>query len=43
MWYSQLTPHRAVANRFGKLAALYETTVHVPAINLWLRDLEREL
>ena len=33
---NQLKQHRAVANRFDKLAVRYETTVHIAAINEWL-------
>jgi transposase len=40
---NQLKQHRAVANRFDKLAVRYETTVHVASINIWLRDLERHI
>jgi transposase len=35
--------HRGVATRFDKLAVRYEATVHVAAINIWLRCLERNL
>ena len=35
--------HRGVATRFDKLAVRYEATVHVAAINIWLRCLDRNL
>jgi transposase len=38
-----LKQHRAVATRFDKLAVRYEATVHIAAINIWLRCLERNL
>src|SRR6266511_3910281 len=38
-----LNQHRAVATRFDKLAVRYEATVHVAAINIWLRCLEQNL
>ena len=38
-----LKQHRGVATRFDKLALRYEATVHVAAINIWLRCLERNL
>ena len=38
-----LKQHHAVAARFDKLAARYEATVQVAAINIWLRCLERNL
>jgi len=38
-----LKQHRAVATRFDKLAVRYEATVHVAAINIWLRCLEQNL
>lgn len=31
--------HRAVATRYDKLAVRYEATIHIAAINIWLRDL----
>jgi transposase len=34
-----LKQHRAVATRYDKLALRYEATVHVAAINIWLRKL----
>jgi transposase len=34
-----LKQFRAVATRYDKLALRYEATVHVAAINIWLRDL----
>lgn len=34
-----LKQHRAVATRYDKLAVRYEATVHIAAINIWLRDL----
>ena len=34
-----LKQHRAVATRYDKLAVRYEATVHVAAINIWLRKL----
>jgi len=33
----QLKEHRAVATRFDKLAVRYQATVHIAAINQWLR------
>ena len=36
-----LKQHRAVATRYDKLAVRYEATVHVAAINIWLRKLAR--
>lgn len=36
---SLLKQCRAVATRYDKLALRYEATVHVAAINIWLRDL----
>ena len=38
-----LKQHRAVATRYDKLAVRYQTTVQIAAINIWLRDLERNL
>jgi transposase len=35
--------HRGVATRYDKLAVRYEATVHIAAINIWLRCLERNL
>jgi transposase len=32
-----------VATRFDKLAVRYEATIHIAAINIWLRDLARNL
>jgi transposase len=29
--------HRAVATRYDKLAVRYEATIHIAAINEWLR------
>jgi transposase len=34
--YQQLKNHRAVATRFDKLAARYEVTIQIAAINQWL-------
>jgi transposase len=34
---NQLKQHRAVATRYDKLAVRYLATVHVAAINQWLR------
>ena len=34
-----LKQHRAVATRYDKLAVRYEATVHIAAINIWLRKL----
>ncbi|MCE7001901.1 IS5 family transposase [Kibdelosporangium philippinense] len=34
---SQLKQHRAVATRYDKLAVRYEATIHIAAINIWLR------
>jgi transposase len=30
---------RAMATRYDKLAVRYEATIHIAAINIWLRDL----
>lgn len=38
-----LKQHRSVATRFDKLAVRYEATIHIAAINIWLRDLARNL
>jgi len=38
-----LKQHRGVATRFDKLAVRYEATIHLAAINIWLRRLERNL
>lgn len=38
-----LKQHRAVSTRFDKLAVRYEASVHVAAINIWLRCLEQNL
>jgi transposase len=38
-----LKQHRSVATRFDKLAVRYEATIHIAAINIWLRDLTRNL
>jgi len=35
--------HHAVATRFDKLVVRYEATIHIAAINSWLRCLERHL
>lgn len=32
-----LKQHRGVATRFDKLAVRYEATIHIAAINIWLR------
>jgi transposase len=34
-----LKHNRAVATRYDELAVRYEATVHIAAINIWLRDL----
>jgi transposase len=34
---NQLKQHRAVATRFDKLAVRYQATIHIAAINQWLR------
>jgi transposase len=34
-----LKHHRAVATRYDKLAIRYQATVHVAAINIWLRHI----
>ena len=31
---------RAVATRYDKLSVRYEATIHIAAINIWLRDYE---
>lgn len=36
---NQLKHHRAMATRYDKLAARYEATLHITAINQWLRAL----
>ncbi len=36
---SLLKQHRAVATRYDKLAVRYQATVHIAAINIWLRHL----
>nr|WP_301323554.1 transposase [Actinomadura rupiterrae] len=33
---NRLKRHRAVATRYDKLAARYEATIHIAAINDWL-------
>jgi transposase len=38
-----LKQHRAVATRYDKLAVRYQATIHLAAINIWLRALERHL
>ena len=38
---NQIKQHRAVADRFDKLAVRYETAFHVALINIWLRCLKR--
>jgi transposase len=40
---NQLKQHRGMASRFDKLAVRYEATIHIAAINIWLRCLERHL
>lgn len=37
---NRLKQHRAAATRFDKLAVRYEATIHVAAINIWLRCLD---
>lgn len=34
---NQLKQHRAVATRYDKLAVRYEATIHIAAINIWIR------
>jgi transposase len=34
---ARLKRHRAVATRYDKLAVRYEATIHIAAINDWLR------
>jgi len=36
-----LKQHRGVATRFDKLAVRYEATIHIAAISIWLRTVER--
>ncbi|MGX7829890.1 IS5 family transposase [Actinokineospora sp. 24-640] len=36
---NQLKQHRAVATRYDKLAVRYTATIHIAAINIWLRQL----
>jgi transposase len=36
-----LKQHRAIATRYDKLALRYEATLHIAAINIWLRALAR--
>lgn len=36
---NQLKQHRAVATRYDKLAVRYTATIHIAAINIWLRPL----
>ncbi|WP_202805930.1 transposase [Actinopolymorpha alba] len=38
-----LKQRRAVATRYDKLAVRYQATIHIAAIDTWLRDLERHL
>jgi transposase len=38
---SLLKQHRGVATRFDKLGVRYLATIHVAAIGVWLRTLER--
>jgi len=35
--FNRLERHRAVATRYDKLAVRYQATVHIAAINEWLR------
>ncbi|WP_280351071.1 hypothetical protein [Nocardia abscessus] len=35
---NQLKQHRAVATRYDKLAVRYLASIHIAAINHWLRD-----
>jgi transposase len=34
---ARLKRNRAVATRYGKLGVRYEATIHIAAINEWLR------
>lgn len=34
-----LKQHRAVATRYDKLAVRYQATIHIAAINIWLRHI----
>ncbi len=36
---SLLKQHRAVATRYDKLAIRYQATIHIAAINIWLRHI----
>ncbi|SER88890.1 Transposase DDE domain-containing protein [Lentzea xinjiangensis] len=36
---SMLKQHRTVATRYDKLALRYQATIHVAAINIWLRHI----
>ena len=37
--FNKIKHYRAVATRFDKLAVRYQATVHIAAINIWLRQL----
>jgi hypothetical protein len=39
---SQLKQSRAVATRYGKRASVYDGTLDVASIKIWLRDLTRD-
>ena len=38
-FFAKLKQYRAIATRYDKLALRYEATLHIAAINIWLRAL----